>query len=441
MAPQLGPRRWAVFLCVCLVAGSVLRLIWLGDIEYKGDERLFFTLTQQVGVTEPWPTLGPPGSVGLRAPGMHSWVMIALGRLFAVRTPLALARSVQWLNIAALVALVFFAFRVIRPNEREPWLWTAALVSVNPYLALLHRKIWPPATVALFCLVPLAGWFRRDRRGGAFLWGLGGLLVGQVHVAALFYMAGLAAWTWAAERGVRGFGQREPAAKTAWPFWIAGSLVGTLPLAPWLLYMARVSGQVPRTPLLPRLAGLRFWGFWGTDALGLHAWYNLGRPLFRAFLGYPLLGGRPTYLVGALHALLVLLGTVLLAAGLAAFWRRRRGGTERDETGLALQGGLLGGGAVMTVLAPTIYRHYLLITFPFEWVWLARLAFFGLETRRARIVLFTIWAAQLALSACLLYFLHVNGGARTGDYGAAYSRQPAGRRGLDRPPAPAIGPP
>ena len=430
-------RRWAVFLCVALIAGAVLRLIWLGDVEYKGDERLFFLLTQQAGVTEPVPTLGPPGSVGLRAPGMHSWVMLLLGRLFAVHTPLALARAVQVLNVAALAALVVFAFRIIRPKEREPWLWAAALASVNPYLVLLHRKIWPPSTLALFCLVPLAGWFRRERKGGAFLWGLGGLLVGQVHVAALFYMAGLAAWTFAAERG---WGRREPttAAKTAWLFWIAGSLAGTLPLVPWLLYMARVSGQVPRPPLWSKIIALRFWGYWGTDALGLHAWYNLGRPLFREFLGYPLVGGRPTYLVGFLHALLALGGLVLLVAALVAFLRRRRSGsveTEHgDETGLALRGGLWGGGAIMTVLAPTIYRHYLLITFPFEWVWLARLALFSLGTRRARYALFTVWAAQLALSACLLYFLHVNGGAPTGDYGVSYDRQPVGRRGLDRPP-------
>jgi hypothetical protein len=433
-------RRWAVFLCVALIAGTALRLIWLGDIEYKGDERLFFLLTQPAGVTEPLPTLGPPGSVGLRAPGMHSWVMLLLGYLFAVRTPLDLARAVQVLNVAALVALVVFAFRMIRLKEREPWLWAAALASVNPYLVLLHRKIWPPATLALFCLLPLAGWFRRDKKFGAFLWGLGGLLVGQVHVAALFYMAGLAVWTFAAERG---FGRRErPAVKTAWPFWIAGSLVGTLPLVPWLLYMAHISAQVPRPPLWQKLIALRFWGYWGTDALGLHAWYNLGRPLFRDFLGYPLVGGRPTYLVGALHALLAVAGAAMLVAALIAFLRRRRssgsnrvknGESERDETGLALRGALWGGGAVMTVLAPTIYRHYLLITFPFEWVWLARLARDGLGTHRARMALLTVWIAQLALSMCLLYFLHVNGGAPTGDYGVAYDRQQAGRRGLDRP--------
>jgi hypothetical protein len=85
-------------------------------------------------------------------------------------------------------------------REREPWLWAAALVAVNPYAVLMHRKIWPPSALPVFCLMPLAGWFYRDRRWGAFAWGLGGMLAAQIHVGGLFFFAGLSAWTLVAPR-------------------------------------------------------------------------------------------------------------------------------------------------------------------------------------------------------------------------------------------------
>jgi hypothetical protein len=229
-------------------------------------------------------------------------------------------------------------------------------------------------------------------------------------------------------------------------------VLGSLPLLPWLVYMARAlpHSHAPGS-LGAKLVEMRYGQYWVADALGPHAWYNLGRPAFMEYLSYPLLGGRPTYLVALAHALLFLAGAALLLRGLfLLLWQRRRepcywgraltgGGSE---TGFVTNGALLAGGLVMTLLAPTIYRHYLLVTFPLEWVWLACLALATspadavtatgiavavpsrwLGKRMGRRLLLAIWAAQLVLAASLLHYLHVNHGAPNGDFGVTHARQ------------------
>ncbi len=149
---------WPVLgIVLALVAGAGLRLIWPADIEYKADEAWTFEHSRQADL--PW--LGMPSSVDIPNPGMSLWVFIGLQRLSGAEDPPALARAVQCINIAALVLLVVFAFWYVPRSEREPWLWAAALVAVNPLAVLFHRKIWPPCVLPLLTLLMLYGWWYR----------------------------------------------------------------------------------------------------------------------------------------------------------------------------------------------------------------------------------------------------------------------------------------
>jgi 4-amino-4-deoxy-L-arabinose transferase-like glycosyltransferase len=71
----------------------------------------------------------------------------------------------------------------------------------------------------------------------------------------------------------------------------------------------------------------------------------------------------------------------------------------------------------MTLSGALIRRYYLLAVFPLELVWFARLALRG---ARGRAWLGALWGAQLAMSACFVYYVHVNQGSTQGDYGDAY---------------------
>src|SRR5262245_54244359 len=169
-----GRPRWSrlgvVAICAAVLAGAVFRLAWVEDMEYKADEQWMFERTCRVGVSEPFPWLGPPSGSGVRHSGGIVWAFIGLGRLFNVQEPTDLARLAQLVNVAALLLLLLFIFRWVPAAEREQWLWAAALVAVNPVAVLLQRKIWNPSITPCFCVLMLMGWWRRDRHLGAFFW-------------------------------------------------------------------------------------------------------------------------------------------------------------------------------------------------------------------------------------------------------------------------------
>src|SRR5262245_54892487 len=357
--------RWALFAAV--LAGAALRLVWVEDMEFKGDERWTFESTQQVGRAEPVRWLGMPTGYGLRPPGGTVWVFVALGKLFRVHEPTGLARACQLLNVAAVLLLVLFAFRAVPAAEREPWLWAAALVSVNPLAVVLHRKIWPPSMTPAFTMLLLVCWWHRDRRAGAFAWGLVGGLVGFFYPAAMFLAAGFVLWALLFDRrGVR------------WGPWLAGSALGALPLVPWFGYVATAGAGAISQRRWSHLVEGKFWLRWVTEPFGISLEYSLGED-FSDFLRYPVMAGRLTYLVGALHAV-VCLAAVAVAARLAwVLWRERGRWGELavgrgSPTAFTQNACLWGFGLVFTATLLPVHRHYMVITFPLMFLWVARAA-------------------------------------------------------------------
>ncbi len=413
-----------VALCA-LGVGTALRTVWVDDIEYKGDEAWTFERTQHAGVDEPIPKLGMPTSYEVRHPGGTVWVFIAMAKVFGLTTPTDLGRACQLANALALVLLVWFAYRCVAPAEREPWLWAAALASVNPLAVVFHRKIWPPSVVPPFTMLALIAWWHRDRRAGAFCWGLLSVLVGQLHPGALFLALGFAAWTFAFDR--KG---------TRWWYWAAGCAVATLTLVPWLLYALEATGQNPISQRkIGNLFTGRFWINWVTEANGLSLHYTLGAD-FWDFLRQPVFGGVPSYGVGALHVLMIGTGLAIGGHWIARARRARRGAARANETGrtnrttLAVAAGCFGFGIAFTLTGLPIHRHYMNLTFPLMYLWLAlvalgptRSAVTEGERARGRTLLLAMCLLQFAVSASFLGYVHQNQRPLAGDYGTPYRAQ------------------
>jgi hypothetical protein len=197
MGLAYGKRIGLIGLAAALVLGAVLRLAWAQDMEYKDDEKWTYERTQTAGRTEPWVWQGMYSSACVKNPGLSFWVFWLLARLFDAHEPTELARAVQVVNISAIVLLAAFVWRCVPEAEREPWLWAVALVAVNPLAVVFHRKIWAQSILPIFSLLFLFGWWYRQRRWGAFLWGLAGALVGQIHMTASGW-PGSAGWAAAA---------------------------------------------------------------------------------------------------------------------------------------------------------------------------------------------------------------------------------------------------
>jgi hypothetical protein len=395
-----------------LACGVGLRLAWPEDMEYKADEAWTFEHARAGELR--W--VGMNSSVDVPNPGMSLWVFTGLRALSGADDPPGLVRAVQLANCLALVLLACFAWRCVPAAQREAWLWAAALVAVNPLAVLFHRKLWPPCVLPLLTLAFLWAWWHRGRLWPALAWGLVGACLGQIHMAGFFFAGGFSLWAMLFDR--RG---------VAWKGWLLGTVLGALPLLPWAAEVLAHPSQRPANPgrWLHGLEG-KFWVRWCTEPFGLGVQYTLG-PHFREFLGYPHLLGRPTYLVAAAHAGILVAAAVILARALMALRRDRRRLGEAfvgrsSPTAFTQSAALWGFGLLLTASAFSIHRHYMIVLFPLECLWVARLAL-GREGSGRRL-LAGLWAAQLAVSAMLLLYVHDTQRIRS-EYGTTYGAQRA----------------
>ena len=421
-SPSWWGRRAAIGLVLALVAGTVFRLAWGRDIEYKADEAAFFEEARQVQSLRDLSFCGQTASVGVPAPGMSVWVLIGLAKAFAANDPPALARAVQICNVAALLLLIVFIYRCVPPGEREAWLWAAALAAVNPITVLLHRKIWNPSVLPLFTVLILWAWWRRERRAGAFFWGLLGPLMGQIHAGGFFFAAGFALWALAFDRR-----------RVAWGSWLIGSCLGSLTMLPWLWQLAGQPGHGPyHADSWVHLFEFKFWTRWSIQALGLGIEYNLGAYQYQELLRFPYVFGRPTYFVAVLHGIVAAVGMILMAKAASLLWRRRGHWTwlwngTASPSAFTLGAVVLGFGLLQTLSCFPTHRHYLVILFPLQFLAVTRLALHrsspdAAPRPRARVMLGVLWSAQLLITFTLLSFIHFTG-RMGGEYGTAYSAQ------------------
>jgi hypothetical protein len=407
----------ATALVLSLLAGTGLRLAWGGDIEFKGDERLIFEETQRFRAEGTWPVASLPTSNGIRNPGGAYWPFDLLAGLFGAVSPPDLARLVQLTNLLAFVGFAAFVWRCVPPGERERWQWGLALAAVNPLCVLFQRKIWPPSVMPILLLVSLLGWWHRDRRWGAFLWGFVGVALGQIHLAALFCAAGFAAWAFLFDRrGVR------------WRWWVIGATLAAITFVPWAL-------AIRNDPTLPsgsvakwgNLFTMRFGVLWVTEPLGVNLQYSLGKD-FGDFLRYPILGTTPTYVVAGLHAAALAVGLATYARGLRFAWRERASWRDlvtgrTSATSFTVMACLVGYGVAITAPRLMVHRHYLLEAFPLTFVGFASVALSGDRARTGRRLLAALLAVHATISFAFLHYVHVNPRPLRGDYGTPHAAQ------------------
>ncbi|MGZ6371719.1 MAG: hypothetical protein ACXWPM_13260, partial [Bdellovibrionota bacterium] len=302
---------WRWLIALSLVAGFLLRVLLVQDMEFKEDEEYHFYQTQLAALGLPWPWVGIASGVYILNPGMSVWVFNALSGAFHLHTPTALCLGVRLFAFAGVAMILPFVRRAIPEKERAPWFWAMALAMVNPFLILYERKLWPEPFLPAFTLLTLLGWFRRRDFAWAFVWGLIGACLGQIHMSGFFFALALAGWTLLFSRE-----------KVNWKGWLLGSVLGALPLFPWLAASLGHPSSGTVGAGLSELLQFKFWAFWITDPLGL----TLGNPLGIArgnsvlvqiadFLRYPLIGGTPTYLVCVAHLAALASGAWILARG------------------------------------------------------------------------------------------------------------------------------
>lgn len=424
----------AMTLAAVVVLAGALRLWRLDEMEYKGDEQWMYERATRIPSEEPWPLVGMTSSAAVPNPGLSVLLFVGLAKAHAVRTPVDLATAVVALNVTALALLFVLTAWWVEASEREAWRWGGALAAVSPFAVLLQRKIWAQSALPLFSVLFLAGWWRRDTRWGALLWGLLCACLGQIHMSGFLFAAAFVVWDLRASR------YRDAPRATNWRWFAGGALVGGVGIALWAVAMldtvirwlgARTAAGSSSSALLAadvRILGLwpSFWLAWFQDAAGLGLDYSLG-PHYWSFLHGPVVSGRNTWLT-----LMASVVSAAAAAGIAVPWtfaiiQDLRAGRlpERlrtcTETAFA-EGAALGAfGLLLTLVCVMgVNRHYLIVAYPLQWVWLSRLA---LNRPRGRMLLAGLFVAQLVVTLSFLGYVHAHHGADGGDYGRGYRWQ------------------
>jgi hypothetical protein len=418
-------RRW---LLVCIAIGAGLRLVWLDDMEYKGDQIYIFESCRSSLAGAALPMIGMPSGPGPRNPGMSLWWHIGFCELFQVDSPMQLAYFTPVLCVLALLLALWFTERVVAEPERPAWRWSLAFASVSTLEVSLARIIWSQTILPFFSVLYFWSYFRRDRAQGAFFWGLLGAMLGQIHMSGFFFAAAFVlAELWPL-----------PHKRARWLPWLLGSLLGGLPLVPWLQYLAGQAGQSRAgTGLLKHLAELIkpvFWLYGFSGPWGLELSYRLGFHSWLQFLSEPVLAGFPTCLIGLCHLLLVGAGVYVyfrayrsdatpLRQRLARFAAAFRSGTL-DETARASATLIVGMGGLLTLTTLQLHRHYLIVAFPLWTVLFCRLALRHTPNAKGARLLAGMCALQLCVSVGFLWHVRTHGGAPGEEYGTPYRLQP-----------------
>jgi hypothetical protein len=394
------------FVLLFLIIGSILRLIWPSDMEWKADEIWMFENSRAVATGAPWPMHGMPSSVGLSNPGMSIWLFILIAHL--AKTPVAMVIAVQILNVLALWGLFCFIRVKVPEEEREPWLWGLILVSVSPLPILFSRKIWAQDLLPAFSLLLLIGHWCRRSPWGSFLWGLAGSLIGQIHMSGFFLAFSLLGWTIARERKSISWVSRVS--------WLSGCIIGAIGLRPWLRELLIYQGAGWS---FKEAFKLKFFVHWIAIALGVDLQFSMHSAFWSRFLREPLVGGVPTYLIALAHLFLLAVLVKIVCRWIGRTSRLAdRANLERfRDTRFYLQATLFGVGILMTISGIRVHPFYLIVLFPFLHLWLA------MKLYRQKRTLLAVTLAQLFISVVFLVYVHQNGGVPEGDYGIAFRQQ------------------
>lgn len=413
-----SPKVARIALTAAILFGAVLRLLWHEDIEYKADQVWTFLRVQEFWATGAIPTIGMTSSVGPPNPALSQWVFIALSAFVPVDNPLPLTRAVEVVNVLALLMLLAFVRRCVHPVEREPWLWATALVAVNPFAIHFSRCIWqmnifPPIIVGM-----LWAWWYRGRAAGAFFWGLIGACLGQIHMPGFFFAGAFFLVTaWLDRQSVH------------WRAWFSGSVLGALPLVPWLMQLANAQ---PHVSAWGRdYLNLAFVQHWLNMASGVGLKYNLGND-FDNFVG-PWSGYGVAVLMAAIVGLMLSIGVRFVtrmvterSAVCPTYFNLR------SPTFLVLTSAFLGYGLVLLTLLRPIYLHYFVIAFCLPALSVAWFAFAGTRgTERSRTttraLLASLAIAQAGLALAFQSYIH-DREVIDGDYGTVYHALPADKK-------------
>lgn len=407
---------------LCLV-GIILRFMWPEDMQWKADQIYMWEHAKAIAEGKGIEWIGMPSGVSVRNPGLGLWIFSFIA-LFCDSPP-DMVPFIAAFNVIAIIIFFYFVQskisiegKNIYGDNPQTWLWAVALYCVNPMAILFSRDIWATNTLSIFTVLIMMGAYSRQDKWGAFCWGMFGAMIGQIHMPGFFFSFGIVVFMFLHDK--------KNNIKTNWFFWFLGSVVGTIPMLPWIPYAieyyankSTVAHQVESSFSFAKHFNLKFFYYLAYDSIGVHLRFMMGGKAKDIWQG-PLLLGKSTYLLGICYVYLV--GILVWKAKFLVFklietlkqLYERTFFVKLTFIDQLLYSTVIGMGIVLTITGIRIHPHYLSCLYPIILFWPIKIF---IKHKR---ILFGIILCQLLISFSFFRYVHVNEGVQGQEYGDTY---------------------
>lgn len=400
---SLTPKQIALF---CILAGSILRLIFPYDIEYKADQILMLDWIHEFKNYGHFREIGMMSGGNVYNFGLGVWIFYLLG--YIADTPVGLTMLIAFINVIALFVFYYFVDKKVEAENKELWFLSIALLSVSIIPIIISRNIWIQSVLPIFSVtIWMFYWSDISKFSNAFFLSLLLVLIGQIHLSGLFLF--IAFSTILLYLYIKKYRQIHV------PGYLIGIAIGIIPMIPLFIYLIN-HPQINPSSGFGNLIDVRILWFHIFDGLGLDIFYTLESDTFM-FFKYPRWFDHYTYINGFLYFLLLLIsiaGIVFFTQSLIkkqiafASWTKSRTAQFLISCFLTY--------LLMYLLKVRIYSHYFVITYPF-----IQLLAIGLFRRKYKWV-YGLILINLLLSIHFMVFIHNTGGTANSYYGWTYKK-------------------
>lgn len=385
-----------------ILAAILLRLLFLGDMEWKWDEKWMWIHSLDWSHRNVLPEVGVMSGGGIVNTGVSTWPFIALQYLNI--TPIQMVMAVAIMNLFAIVVF-YFTIKSWNPKWNSIILLAIVLASTHVLHIVYSRKIWAQDLLPFFTCFSFWGFVNRKTIWGVFIWAISLGLAGQVHMSGFYLAASMffaAIWY---DGGIK--------QSAYWLYkFIGASVIGIIPSLPWVAFVLHNSKSSSASLL--GIIKLEYLIRFVSDTVGINVFYSLGHDM-KHFFKEPILG-FPTYIM---FICLLLTAIIFLYVLVLVFTKKEiRNIIWQDrEAKFIFLAYMFFPFVLFTISGIPVRDHYFIVVFP-----MIQLLFTLLLSKINLKLVYVVIIFQTLISINFIYYVHKQNEIH-GDYGKPFSKQ------------------
>lgn len=166
-----------------------LRLNLISDMEYKGEEKIFYEMANRISNLKEFPPAIYPTSMGIPNPPFFLYATAVIDLIS--RGPVGAAMGIAALNALAVIVFYLFARKRISPFVA---LWSSFLFATNFWAIIYSRKTWNVVLIAPLAVLLMISIYKLFEEKKTVFWIpfiISSIALLQSHYSTLFLVAAI----------------------------------------------------------------------------------------------------------------------------------------------------------------------------------------------------------------------------------------------------------